>query len=86
MLQIARRKRVRRRSRRVSSQSLISLALLILLTLPLKQANLIAPRTLDLTSVKLTFDAAAALADVFSIEWGLRKLILRDCDLDESVR
>ncbi|KAF8324920.1 uncharacterized protein EI90DRAFT_3074459 [Cantharellus anzutake] len=50
----------------------------------LRQANLIAPRTLDLTSVKLTFDAATVLADVFSIEWGLRKLILRDCDLDET--
>ncbi len=41
---------------------------------------------LDLTSVKLTFDAATALADVFTMEWGLRKLILRDCDLDEAVR
>ncbi|KAF9508532.1 hypothetical protein BS47DRAFT_220147 [Hydnum rufescens UP504] len=49
-----------------------------------RQANLIAPRTLDLTSVKLSFDASAALADVFALEWGLRKLILRDCDLDES--
>ena len=50
-----------------------------------QQANLIAPRTLDLTSVRLTIEASAVLADVLSIEWGLRKLILRDCDLDEAV-
>lgn len=51
-----------------------------------QQANLIAPRTLDLTSVKLTLDAAFALSDALAVDWGLRKLILRDCDLDELVR
>lgn len=35
--------------------------------------------------MKLTVDASAALADALSIEWGLRKLILRDCDLDDAV-
>ncbi|KAF8320002.1 hypothetical protein DL93DRAFT_2220611 [Clavulina sp. PMI_390] len=48
------------------------------------QANIIAPRTLDLTSVKLSIHAAAALADALAIEWGLRKLILKDCDLEDA--
>jgi hypothetical protein len=56
-----------------------------ILQLSQQQTNLIAPRTLDLTSIKLTVDAASALADAISVEWGLRKLLLRDCDLDELV-
>ena len=28
---------------------------------------------------------AAVLSDVFSVEWGLRKLFLKECDLDEHV-
>ncbi|KAG8904578.1 hypothetical protein FRB99_001541 [Tulasnella sp. 403] len=44
----------------------------------------VAPRTLDLTGVKFTVFSASALADALSVEWGLRKLILKDADLDES--
>lgn len=31
----------------------------------------------------MTPHAAKAFADVLSIEWGLRKLVLRDCNMDE---
>ena len=41
------------------------------------------PRTLDLSGVQLTPIKAQILSDVFSIEWGMRKLVLRECDLDE---
>jgi protein phosphatase 1 regulatory subunit 37 len=44
------------------------------------------PRTLDLSGVQITLASAATLSDVFSIEWGLRKLIFKECDLDEVVR
>ena len=44
------------------------------------------PRTVDLSGVQLTFTSASILSDVFSIEWGLRKLVFRECDLDDSVR
>jgi protein phosphatase 1 regulatory subunit 37 len=43
------------------------------------------PRSVDLSGVQLTPTAAAILSDVFNIEWGLRKLTLRECDLDDSV-
>lgn len=36
--------------------------------------------------MQLTPTAAAILSDVFNIEWGLRKLTLRECDLDDLVR
>lgn len=42
------------------------------------------PRSVDLSGVQLTLTSAAILSDVFSIEWGLRKLTLRECDLDEA--
>ena len=29
--------------------------------------------------------SAVILSDVFTIEWGLRKMILKECDLDEHV-
>jgi protein phosphatase 1 regulatory subunit 37 len=44
------------------------------------------PRTVDLSGVQLTFVKASILSDVFSIEWGLRKVVFRECDLDEHVR
>ena len=42
-------------------------------------------RTLDLSGVQITVTSAAILSDVFTIEWGLRKLTLKECDLDEHV-
>ena len=42
-------------------------------------------RTLDLSGVQITVTSATILSDVFTIEWGLRKLILKECDLDEHV-
>lgn len=42
-------------------------------------------RALDLSGVQLTLGQAATLSDVFSVEWGLRKLFLKECDLDEHV-
>ncbi|KXN91582.1 Protein phosphatase 1 regulatory subunit 37 [Leucoagaricus sp. SymC.cos] len=41
------------------------------------------PRTVDLSGVQLTVTSASILSDVFSIEWGLHKLVFRECDLDE---
>ncbi|KAF8548472.1 RNI-like protein, partial [Imleria badia] len=49
-----------------------------------KRASATKPRSVDLSGVQLTPTAAAILSDVFNIEWGLRKLTLRECDLDES--
>ena len=42
-------------------------------------------RALDLSGVEITPGQAATLSDVFSVEWGLRKLFLKECDLDEHV-
>lgn len=44
------------------------------------------PRTLDLSGVQLTVGSASVLSDIFTIEWGLRKLVCKECDLDELVR
>ncbi|KAJ7751788.1 hypothetical protein DFH07DRAFT_1032273 [Mycena maculata] len=41
------------------------------------------PRTVDFSGVQLTFASASILADVLSIEWGLRKVVFKECDLDE---
>ncbi|KAG6371077.1 hypothetical protein JVT61DRAFT_10616 [Boletus reticuloceps] len=49
-----------------------------------KRASATNPRSVDLSGVQLTPTAAAILSDVFNIEWGLRKLTLRECDLDEA--
>ena len=43
------------------------------------------PRSVDLSGAQLTVTSAAILSDVFTIEWGLRKVIFRECDLDEHV-
>ncbi|GBE84362.1 hypothetical protein SCP_0603410 [Sparassis crispa] len=43
------------------------------------------PRTVDLSGVQLTVGSASVLSDVFTIEWGLRKLVFKECDLDEHV-
>lgn len=52
----------------------------------LKRASGNSGRSLDLSGVQLTPGQAATLSDVFAVEWGLRKLILKECDLDEHVR
>ncbi|KAI6040774.1 hypothetical protein EDC04DRAFT_2566656 [Pisolithus marmoratus] len=49
-----------------------------------KRAAPASPRSVDLSGVQLTPTSAAILSDMFSIEWGLRKLTLRECDLDEA--
>ncbi|KAJ3516030.1 hypothetical protein NMY22_g14302 [Coprinellus aureogranulatus] len=51
----------------------------------LKHAAHTNPRTVDFSGVQLTFVKASILSDVFSIEWGLRKVVFRECDLDEHV-
>ncbi|KAE9392990.1 hypothetical protein BT96DRAFT_944249 [Gymnopus androsaceus JB14] len=43
------------------------------------------PRTLDLTGVSLTPPQAEILADLLSIEWGLRTLILCESNLDPII-
>ncbi|KAG1863171.1 hypothetical protein DFJ58DRAFT_715166 [Suillus subalutaceus] len=48
-----------------------------------KRASGTNPRSVDLSGVQLTPTSAAILSDVFTIEWGLRKLTLRECDLDD---
>lgn len=47
------------------------------------RAGASAPQVLDLSRMHLTFDTAAALADILALDWGLQKLILADCDLDD---
>ncbi|KAJ7229308.1 hypothetical protein B0H12DRAFT_1212926 [Mycena haematopus] len=42
------------------------------------------PRTVDFSGVQLTFTSASILADVLSIEWGLRKAVFKECDLDDA--
>ncbi|KIM43835.1 hypothetical protein M413DRAFT_18150 [Hebeloma cylindrosporum] len=55
------------------------------ITVALKHASPTTPRTVDLSGVQLTFTSASILSDVFSIEWGLRKLVFRECDLDDHI-
>ncbi|KAI0072487.1 RNI-like protein [Panus rudis PR-1116 ss-1] len=43
------------------------------------------PRTVDLSGVQLNVGSASVLSDVFTIEWGLRKLVFKECDLDEHI-
>ncbi|KAH8109464.1 hypothetical protein DFH11DRAFT_1812456 [Phellopilus nigrolimitatus] len=50
----------------------------------LKRASGSKGRSLDLSGVVITPGQAATLSDVFSVEWGLRKLFLKECDLDEN--
>nr|GAT60426.1 predicted protein [Mycena chlorophos] len=50
----------------------------------LKNAPSTQPRSVDFSGVQLTFATASILADVLSIEWGLRKVTFRECDLDET--
>ncbi|KAF8066528.1 hypothetical protein FPV67DRAFT_1767437 [Lyophyllum atratum] len=55
------------------------------ITVAFKNASPASPRSVDFSGVQLTLTSASILSDVFSIEWGLRKLVFRECDLDEHV-
>ncbi|KAI0042771.1 RNI-like protein, partial [Auriscalpium vulgare] len=43
------------------------------------------PRTVDFSGVQLSPTSSATLSDVFTIEWGLRRLTFRECDLDDRI-
>ncbi|KAH6879625.1 hypothetical protein BKA70DRAFT_1447902 [Coprinopsis sp. MPI-PUGE-AT-0042] len=55
------------------------------ITAALKHAANSSPRTVDFSGVQLTMTKALILSDIFSIEWGLRKVVFRECDLDEHL-
>ena len=40
---------------------------------------------MDFSGIQLNLGIASVLSDVFTIEWGLRKLVFKECDLDEHV-
>lgn len=44
------------------------------------------PRALDLNGIHFDLGAATALSDLLTIEWGLRRLTLKDCDFTDTVR
>ncbi|KAL1716168.1 hypothetical protein EV715DRAFT_255322 [Schizophyllum commune] len=48
-----------------------------------KHANPAHPRAVDFSGVQMTLTTASILSDVFTVEWGLRKLTFKECDLDE---
>ncbi|KAI0371987.1 RNI-like protein [Pilatotrama ljubarskyi] len=50
-----------------------------------KRAASTNPRTVDFSGIQLNAGTAAVLSDVFTIEWGLRKLVFKECDLDEHI-
>ncbi|KAI0646342.1 RNI-like protein [Trametes meyenii] len=50
-----------------------------------KRAASTTPRTVDFSGIQLNIGTASVLSDVFTIEWGLRKLVFKECDLDEHV-
>ncbi|KAK0199598.1 hypothetical protein DFS33DRAFT_1267449 [Desarmillaria ectypa] len=56
-----------------------------LISAALKKANSSHPRIVDLSGVQLTPGKATVLGDVFTIEWGLRRLVFKECDLDENI-
>ncbi|KAF7377182.1 hypothetical protein MSAN_00137700 [Mycena sanguinolenta] len=53
------------------------------ITAALKNTPPTHPRTVDFSGIQLTPTTAPILADVLSIEWGLRKAVFKECDLDE---
>ncbi|KAG6896973.1 hypothetical protein C0992_004975 [Termitomyces sp. T32_za158] len=55
------------------------------ITASFKNASSNNPRSVDFSGVQLTLTSASILSDVFSIEWGLRRLVFRECDLDEHI-
>lgn len=44
------------------------------------------PKVLDLSNELLSHGAVEALADLISVDWGLKKLVLESCGLDDEVR
>ncbi|KAN0132000.1 hypothetical protein V8E53_010280 [Lactarius tabidus] len=50
-----------------------------------KNASRISPRTVDFSGVQLNPTTAAILSDVFTIEWGLRRLTFKECGLDDRI-
>lgn len=51
----------------------------------LRAATQAKPRSLDLTGIPLTLDGTYIVTDLLNVEWGLRKLVLKNCDLDDQV-
>lgn len=51
-----------------------------------QNASRTSPRTVDFSGVQLNPTTAAILSDVFTIEWGLRRLTFKECGLDDRVR
>ncbi|EJD40745.1 RNI-like protein [Auricularia subglabra TFB-10046 SS5] len=49
----------------------------------LRAATTSKPRSLDLTGIPLTLDTTQAVTDLLNVEWGVRKLVLKNCDLDD---
>ncbi|KAG7440205.1 RNI-like protein [Guyanagaster necrorhizus] len=56
-----------------------------LISIAFKKANGSHPRIVDFSGVQLTTAKATVLGDVFTIEWGLRRLVFKECDLDENI-
>ncbi|KAK0443366.1 uncharacterized protein EV420DRAFT_1649300 [Desarmillaria tabescens] len=56
-----------------------------LISAAFKKANGSNPRIVDFSGVQLTTGKATVLGDVFTIEWGLRRLVFKECDLDENI-
>lgn len=54
------------------------------ITTAFKNATPTHPRAVDFSGVQMTLTTASILSDVFTVEWGLRKLTFKECDLDES--
>ncbi|KAI0635207.1 RNI-like protein [Trametes polyzona] len=50
-----------------------------------KRAASTNPRTVNFSGIQLNVGSASVLSDVFTIEWGLRKLVFKECDLDEQI-
>lgn len=44
------------------------------------------PKVIDLRDTNLTRGSAAVLSDILSVDFGLRKLVLDNCNLDDEVR
>ncbi|KAI0254503.1 hypothetical protein BJV78DRAFT_1121395 [Lactifluus subvellereus] len=50
-----------------------------------KNASRTSPRTVDFSGVQLNPTSAAILSDVFTIEWGLRRVTFKECGLDDRI-
>lgn len=73
--------------RHITSSSLTTLSTSLRgsVIIPPNPTSTPAPRTLDLTGISLTSTQAEILADLLSIEWGLRTLILCESNLDPVI-